>query len=75
MTRMASGYRLQASALVLMAALASIPLRAQLGPPRAEVTPILDTTAVKPGSTVHGALQYICPRVTTPTRTSLAIRI
>src|SRR6478672_7305696 len=64
MTRTASGYRLRTSALALIlmaAALASIPLRAQLGPPKAEVTPILETTAARPGSKVHGALQVHLP--------------
>ena len=40
---------------------ASTPLYAQLGPPKAEVTPILDTTAARPGSTVHAALQVRLP--------------
>ena len=46
---------------VIAALVASIPLRAQLGPPKAEVTPILDTTAARPGSTVHAALQVHLP--------------
>jgi thiol:disulfide interchange protein len=40
---------------------AALPLQAQLGPPKAEVTPILETTATKPGSTVHAALQVHLP--------------
>jgi thioredoxin:protein disulfide reductase len=46
---------------VIAASVASIPVRAQLGPPKAEVTPILDTAAVGPGSTVRGALQVHLP--------------
>src|SRR5262249_22828440 len=37
------------------------PVRAQLGPPKAEVAAIVDTTAAKPGSDVHAALQVHLP--------------
>jgi len=56
----ASGLR--AKGVLLAAALAlAVPVRAQLGPPKAGVTPILDSTAVRPGSTVHAALQVHLP--------------
>jgi cytochrome c biogenesis protein CcdA/thiol-disulfide isomerase/thioredoxin len=37
------------------------PLYAQLGPPKAEVTPLIETTPAKPGSSVHAALQVHLP--------------
>jgi cytochrome c biogenesis protein CcdA/thiol-disulfide isomerase/thioredoxin len=62
MKRKASGFRRRAAGLAIIAASAIVaPLVAQLGPPKAEVTTILDTTAVKPGSTVHAALQVHLP--------------
>src|SRR5580765_4937715 len=62
MTRLASGFGFRASALATIAVLGlASPLRAQLGPPKAEVTPILELTAVSPGSTVHAALQVHLP--------------
>jgi thiol:disulfide interchange protein len=49
---------LTAAALVLFAAAS---LHAQLGPPKAEVVPILETADVRPGSTIHAALQVRLP--------------
>jgi thiol:disulfide interchange protein DsbD len=46
---------------VIAVSAVSVSLQAQLGPPKAEVTPILDTTTVRPGSTVHAALQVHLP--------------
>jgi cytochrome c biogenesis protein CcdA/DsbC/DsbD-like thiol-disulfide interchange protein len=52
----------RASVLAVAAAFAvSVPLRAQLGPPKAEVAAIVDTSAAKPGSEVHAALQVHLP--------------
>src|SRR5262245_31803846 len=39
----------------------ALPLYAQLGPPKAEVTPIVDMTAARPGSSVRAALQIRLP--------------
>ena len=39
----------------------AVSLHAQLGPPKAEVAPILETADVRPGSTVHAALQVHLP--------------
>jgi thioredoxin:protein disulfide reductase len=53
---------LRASALAVMAVVVlAAPLRAQLGPPKAVVTPLVETTAVKAGSSVHAALQVHLP--------------
>jgi thioredoxin:protein disulfide reductase len=58
----ASGSLLLAKFLAIVAVIGlAVPAHAQLGPPRAEVTPILDTTAARPGSTVHAALQVHLP--------------
>src|SRR5262245_12590870 len=62
MNRMASGFRLRASALAVMAVVILVaPLRAQLGPPKAVVTPLVETTSAKPGSSVRAALQVHLP--------------
>jgi thiol:disulfide interchange protein DsbD len=55
------GGRRSAAIIALALFVASTPLSAQLGPPKADVTSILDTTAARPGSTVHGALQVHLP--------------
>jgi len=56
------GRRLLASLCVVTAVVTlASPLRAQLGPPKAEVAAIVDTTAAKPGSDVHAALQVHLP--------------
>src|SRR5258708_5014047 len=62
MIKLASGFGLRASGLALLVAtVLAAPLRAQLGPPKAEVAPILDTTGATPGSTVRAALQVHLP--------------
>ena len=50
-----------AAALALAVSTLAVSLRAQLGPPKAEVAPILETADVRPGSTVHAALQVHLP--------------
>src|SRR5437868_2919736 len=46
---------------IVAALVAPVALRAQLGPPKAEVTPLVERAAAAPGSTVHAALQVRLP--------------
>ena len=58
----AACFGLQVSALAIAAIVSfAAPLRAQLGPPKAEAVSILETSAVQAGSSVHGALQVHLP--------------
>ena len=62
MKQKAPGFGLRAAALAVAAIIGfGAPLRAQLGPPKAEATPILDTSAVQAGGTLHAALQVHLP--------------
>ena len=51
----------QIVATLVVAMMLAGPVRAQLGPPKAEVAAIVDTTAAKPGTDVHAALQVHLP--------------
>jgi hypothetical protein len=54
--------RLAAKLLVIAGPLGlAVSLHAQLGPPKAEVVPILETADVRPGSSIHAALQVHLP--------------
>jgi cytochrome c biogenesis protein CcdA/thiol-disulfide isomerase/thioredoxin len=51
----------QIVATLVVAMMLAGPVRAQLGPPKAEVAAIVDTTTAKPGTDVHAALQVHLP--------------
>jgi thioredoxin:protein disulfide reductase len=62
MKKLFSGFGLRASGLLVIVILTlSASVRAQLGPPKAQVTPLVETAEVKPGTPVRAALQVHLP--------------